>query len=68
MAGCEHVFRPLRIGRVTSRNRIESSPAIPFLASPDYFVTSELIEWHRAQARGNLFHAVADGFYAGMEI
>jgi 2,4-dienoyl-CoA reductase-like NADH-dependent reductase (Old Yellow Enzyme family)/thioredoxin reductase len=48
----EHVFRPLKIGRVTSRNRIESSPAIPFLATYDHFVSRELIEWHRALAKG----------------
>jgi 2,4-dienoyl-CoA reductase-like NADH-dependent reductase (Old Yellow Enzyme family)/thioredoxin reductase len=51
MASYEHVFRPLKIGRVTSKNRIETSPGIPFLASPDYFVTRELIEWHRAFAK-----------------
>jgi 2,4-dienoyl-CoA reductase-like NADH-dependent reductase (Old Yellow Enzyme family)/thioredoxin reductase len=51
MASYEHVFRPLRIGRVTSRNRIETAPGIPFLATPDYFVTRELIEWHRAFAK-----------------
>ncbi len=48
----EHVFRPLRIGRVQVKNRIESSPAMPFLASADYLVTRELIEWTRALAKG----------------
>ena len=47
-----HVFSPLKIGRVTTKNRIEVSPAIPFLASEDYFVTRELIEWHRRMAKG----------------
>ena len=52
MGSYEHVFTPLKIGRITARNRIESSPAIPFLGSADYFVTRELIEWNRAIAKG----------------
>jgi len=47
-----HVFKPLSIGRVTTKNRIECSPAIPFLASADNFVTRELIEWYRRIAKG----------------
>lgn len=47
-----HIFSPLKIGEITTKNRIETSPAIPFLASEDYFVTRELIEWHRRMARG----------------
>src|SRR5512145_2180157 len=52
MEGYAHVFSPLKIGRITTKNRIEASPAIPFLASEDYFVTRELIEWHRRMAKG----------------
>jgi 2,4-dienoyl-CoA reductase-like NADH-dependent reductase (Old Yellow Enzyme family)/thioredoxin reductase len=52
MGGFAHVFTPIKIGRVTAKNRIESSPAIPFLASEDNFVTRELIEWHRRIAQG----------------
>lgn len=48
----EHVFKPLRIGRFTVKNRIESAPAVPFLASSDYTATRELVEWARAIARG----------------
>jgi 2,4-dienoyl-CoA reductase-like NADH-dependent reductase (Old Yellow Enzyme family)/thioredoxin reductase len=48
----EHVFRPLRIGRMMVKNRIEVSPAVPFLASSDYLVTRELVEWTRALAKG----------------
>jgi 2,4-dienoyl-CoA reductase-like NADH-dependent reductase (Old Yellow Enzyme family)/thioredoxin reductase len=48
----KHIFSPLKIGEITTKNRIEVSPAIPFLASEDYFVTRELIEWHRRMARG----------------
>ncbi len=46
------MFKPLRIGRLTTKNRVECSPAIPFLASEDYFVTRELIEWYRRIAKG----------------
>jgi 2,4-dienoyl-CoA reductase-like NADH-dependent reductase (Old Yellow Enzyme family)/thioredoxin reductase len=52
MGAYTHVFSPLKIGRITTKNRIEASPAIPFLASEDYFVTRELIEWHRRMAQG----------------
>jgi len=52
MPGYDHVFQPLRIGRLTAKNRIECSPAIPFLASEDNFVTRELIEWYRRIAKG----------------
>ena len=38
--------------RLTTKNRVECSPAIPFLASEDYFVTRELIEWYRRIAKG----------------
>jgi 2,4-dienoyl-CoA reductase-like NADH-dependent reductase (Old Yellow Enzyme family)/thioredoxin reductase len=48
----QHVFSPLKIGKITVKNRIESSPAVPFLASADYLVTRELIEWTRALAKG----------------
>jgi 2,4-dienoyl-CoA reductase-like NADH-dependent reductase (Old Yellow Enzyme family)/thioredoxin reductase len=48
----EHVFKPLKIGKLTVKNRIESSPAVPFLASSDYLVTRELVEWARAIAKG----------------
>ena len=37
------IFEPMRIGNVEVKNRIEFSPAIPCLASPDGFVTRELI-------------------------
>ena len=52
MTSYAHVFTPLRIGRLTTKNRVECAPAIPFLASEDYFVTRELIEWYRRIAKG----------------
>ncbi len=50
--GYAHVFKPLRIGRFTAKNRVECAPAIPFLASEDCFVTRELVEWYRSIAKG----------------
>lgn len=52
MSDYVHLFKPLRIGRLTAKNRIECSPALPFLASEDNFVTRELIEWYRRIAKG----------------
>jgi 2,4-dienoyl-CoA reductase-like NADH-dependent reductase (Old Yellow Enzyme family)/thioredoxin reductase len=46
------IFTPLKIGRMTVKNRIEVAPAMPMLASIDGDITPELIEWERALARG----------------
>lgn len=48
----QHVLSPIKIGNVEIKNRIEFAPAIPFLASPDGYVTRELIEWEQSLARG----------------
>jgi len=48
----KHIFTPLKIGRMTVKNRIEKAPAVPFLATIDGDVSRELIEWERAFARG----------------
>ena len=48
----QNVFSPLRIGNVEIKNRIEFAPAVPILASPDGYVTRELIEWEKSLARG----------------
>ena len=48
----KNVFSPFKFGRVTVKNRIEIAPAIPCLASPDGFVTRELIEYYKSLARG----------------
>lgn len=47
-----NVFSPLRIGQIEIKNRIEIAPAIPCLASPDGFVTRELVEYYKNLARG----------------
>lgn len=45
------IFRPLRIGPVTSKNRIEVAPAAPFLAGHDGSVTPEFYEYTMSLAR-----------------
>lgn len=52
MTHYKHVFTPIKIGRLTVKNRIEHAPAMPILASMDGDVTRELIEWERAMAKG----------------
>jgi 2,4-dienoyl-CoA reductase-like NADH-dependent reductase (Old Yellow Enzyme family)/thioredoxin reductase len=47
-----NVFSPFKFGNVVVKNRIEVSPAIPCLATPDGFVTRGLIEYCKALARG----------------
>jgi len=48
----EHVFQPVRLGPLTAKNRIEVSPAEPFLCGRDGFVTDEFIAFTSAMARG----------------
>lgn len=48
----QHVFTPVKIGRMTVKNRIEHAPAMPILAGWDGDITRDLIEWERAMARG----------------
>ena len=48
----QHIFTPLKIGNMTVKNRIETAPAMPFLATIDGDASRELIEWERAFARG----------------
>lgn len=46
------IFEPIQIGHIMVKNRIETSPAAPRLASPEGLVTPELIEWSRELAKG----------------
>lgn len=48
----EHVFSPIMIKGIDFKNRIETPPTLPFLASADGMATQELVEYHRAFARG----------------
>jgi 2,4-dienoyl-CoA reductase-like NADH-dependent reductase (Old Yellow Enzyme family)/thioredoxin reductase len=48
----EHLFKPLKIGPLTVKNRIEVSPAEPFLCTKDGLVTDEFIAFTSAFAKG----------------
>ena len=48
----EHLFKPIRIGPLTVKNRIEVSPAEPFLCTRDGLVTDEFIAFTAAFAKG----------------
>jgi 2,4-dienoyl-CoA reductase-like NADH-dependent reductase (Old Yellow Enzyme family)/NADPH-dependent 2,4-dienoyl-CoA reductase/sulfur reductase-like enzyme len=48
----EHIFKPLKIGPLTAKNRLEVSPAEPFLCTRDGLVTDEFIAFTSAFARG----------------
>ena len=52
MDNFKHIFTPLKIGRMMVKNRIETAPCVPFLASIDGDASRELVEWERALARG----------------
>jgi 2,4-dienoyl-CoA reductase-like NADH-dependent reductase (Old Yellow Enzyme family)/thioredoxin reductase len=47
-----HVFQPVKIGPLTAKNRIEVSPAEPFLCTRDGGVTDEFIAFTSAMAKG----------------
>ena len=51
MCAYQHIFKPLKIGRLTIKNRIEFPPVGPLLAS-NGLVSRELVEWGRNFARG----------------
>lgn len=46
------VFEPLQVGKLRIKNRIEVSPAEPFLATRDGLVTDEFIKFTAAFAKG----------------
>jgi 2,4-dienoyl-CoA reductase-like NADH-dependent reductase (Old Yellow Enzyme family)/thioredoxin reductase len=48
----EHVFTPFSFGGVTVKNRIATPPMLACMASPDGFVTGELIEFYKVFAKG----------------
>ena len=52
MSKFEYIFKPIRLGRVVVKNRVEFPPVGPHLATADGYVTRELIEWGRQFARG----------------
>ncbi|HUT71495.1 MAG TPA: FAD-dependent oxidoreductase [Desulfatiglandales bacterium] len=52
MAQYNYVFSPFKIGNIEIKNRIETPPILPCSATPDGFMTREMIEFYRSLARG----------------
>jgi 2,4-dienoyl-CoA reductase-like NADH-dependent reductase (Old Yellow Enzyme family)/thioredoxin reductase len=52
MGNYDHVLSPFSFGPVTVKNRIELSPACYMLATPDGFVTTEMVDYYENIARG----------------
>ncbi len=48
----EHIFKPIKIGPLTLRNRIEVAPHEPKLATWDGLMTNEFVTYTAAMARG----------------
>jgi len=47
-----HIFQPIKIGKITLKNRITNAPTYNFLASYDNHVTREMIEASKPVAAG----------------
>jgi 2,4-dienoyl-CoA reductase-like NADH-dependent reductase (Old Yellow Enzyme family) len=58
------IFEPIRIGPILAKNRIETAPAAPRLASPEGLVTPELIEWTRELAQEGSGHRHGGYFFS----
>lgn len=52
MASWDALLRPLQIGPVIAKNRVEAAPTLPCLANVDGSVSTELVDYYRAKARG----------------
>jgi 2,4-dienoyl-CoA reductase-like NADH-dependent reductase (Old Yellow Enzyme family)/thioredoxin reductase len=52
MGNYDHVLSPFAFGPVTVKNRIELSPACYMMATPDGFVTTEMVDYYENIARG----------------
>ncbi|MBC7294241.1 MAG: FAD-dependent oxidoreductase, partial [Thermoleophilia bacterium] len=52
VAAAKSLFEPIRIGPVVAKNRIEAAPTLPCLAHVDGSVSTELVDYYKAKARG----------------
>lgn len=52
MSRYKHVFSPITIKGVEFKNRIQVAPMVPCMATPEGWVTNELIEFYRPFAKG----------------
>lgn len=48
----KNVFSPFRFGKLTIKNRIQTPPMLSCLASPEGYITREMIAFYQAFARG----------------
>jgi 2,4-dienoyl-CoA reductase-like NADH-dependent reductase (Old Yellow Enzyme family)/thioredoxin reductase len=48
----EALFKPLRVGPLTAKNRIEAAPTLLCTAHADQSVSREIVEFYRVQAKG----------------
>lgn len=48
----KHVFSPITIKGVEFKNRIQTAPMVPCMATPEGWVTKEVIEFYRPFAKG----------------
>ncbi len=49
----KHVFEPIIIKGVEFKNRIEVAPMVPCMATPEGWITKELMEFYKTCARGS---------------
>lgn len=52
MHSYKHVFSPITIKGVEFKNRIQTAPMVPCMATPEGWVTKEVIEFYRPFAKG----------------
>ena len=52
MSQYNHAFSPITIKGVEFKNRIQTAPMVPCLATPEGWVTKEVIEFYRTFAKG----------------
>ena len=52
MASWESLTKPIKIGSLTAKNRVEAAPTLTCIAHADQSVSRELVEFYRAQAKG----------------
>ncbi len=52
MARWERLMQPLQIGQVTTKNRLESGPSLIPLGHLDGSVSTELLDYYKAKAKG----------------
>lgn len=48
----DNIFKPIKFGKLTAKNRIEVSPAEPFTTTEDGYITNEFIAYTASMAKG----------------